>query len=258
MILTVDIGNTNITMALIDDKCRIAGTFRMTTKVQRTSDEYGMNIIDFCRTSGYGADDVQDVIIASVVPKVMHSFNNSIRKYIHKEPIIVGPGIKTGISIKSDFPREVGADKIVDAAAVYHLHGGNAIIMDFGTATSIDYMNEKGEFLYSVILPGLEICAQALWQSAAKLPEIEIIKPKSILGTNTDSSMRAGVVYGYVGSVEYIIKKMKEEIGRDDIKVYATGGLGRVIYNETDLIDEYDPDLVFKGMKIIYDKNKGR
>jgi type III pantothenate kinase len=119
-------------------------------------------------------------------------------------------------------------------------------------------MNEKGEFLYSVIMPGVEICAQALWQSAAKLPEIEIIKPKSILGTNTDSSMRAGVVYGYIGGVEYIIKKMKQEIGRDDIKVYATGGLGRLIYNETDVIDEYDPDLAFKGMKIIYDKNKGR
>jgi type III pantothenate kinase len=245
-------------MALIDEASQVIGTFRVTTKVQRTSDEYGMNIIDFCRANGYGPRDVEDVIISSVVPKVMYSFTNCIRKYIHKEPMIVGPGIKTGISVKSDFPREVGADKIVDAAAVYHLHGGNAIIMDFGTATSIDYMNEKGEFLYSVIVPGLEISAHALWQSAAKLPEIEIIKPKSILGTNTDASMRAGVVYGYVGSVEYIIKKMKEEIGRDDIKVYATGGLGRVIYNETDVIDEYDPDLAFKGMKIIYDKNKGR
>jgi type III pantothenate kinase len=186
----------------------------------------------------------------------MYSFNNSIRKYIKKEPIIVGPGIRTGISIMTDFPKEVGADKIVDAAAVYHLHGGNAIVIDFGTATTFDYINEKGEFLYNVIMPGLEISAQALWQQAAKLPEIEISKPASILGRNTDSSMRAGVVFGYIGSTEYIIKKMKEEIGRDDIKVYATGGLGRVIYNETALIDHYDPDLAFKGMKIIYDKNK--
>lgn len=156
----------------------------------------------------------------------------------------------------TDFPKEVGADKIVDAAAVYHLHGGNAIVIDFGTATTFDYINEKGEFLYNVIMPGLEISAQALWQQAAKLPEIEISKPASILGKNTDSSMRAGVVYGYIGSTEYIIRRMKEEIGRDDIKVYATGGLGRVIYNETDMIDHYDPDLAFKGMKIIYDKNK--
>ena len=256
MLLTVDIGNTNITMALIDQENNIKGTFRVTTKAKRTSDEFGMILMEFCRMSKVTVEEIKDVIISSVVPKVMHSFNNSIRKYIKKEPIIVGPGIKTGISIKTDFPKEVGADKIVDAAAVYYLYGGNAIVVDFGTATTFDYINEKGEFLYNVILPGLEISAQALWQQAAKLPEIEIVKPASILAKNTDTSMRAGVVYGYIGSTEYIISKMKEEIGRDDIKVYATGGLGRVIYNETDMIDLYDPDLAFKGMKIIYDKNK--
>lgn len=256
MLLTVDIGNTNITMALIGKDSRIAGTFRVTTKAQRTSDEYGIHLMEFCRNSKVEVSEIQDVIISSVVPKVMHSFTNSIRKYIRKEPIIVGPGIRTGISIKTDFPKEVGADKIVDAAAVYHLYGGNAIVIDFGTATTFDYINEKGEFLYNVIMPGLEISAQALWQQAAKLPEIEIVKPNSVLGKNTDTSMRAGVVYGYIGGSEYIIRKMKEEIGRDDIKVYATGGLGRVIYNETDMIDLYDPDLAFKGMKIIYEKNK--
>ena len=256
MLLTVDIGNTNITMALIDKDQNIAGTFRLTTKAQRTSDEYGLTMMEFFRLSKVRVADIEDVIISSVVPKVMHSFNNSVRKYVHKEPIIVGPGIRTGISIKTDFPKEVGADKIVDAAAVYHLYGGNAIVVDFGTATTFDYINEKGEFLYNVILPGLEISAQALWQQAAKLPEIEIVKPPSILCKNTETSMRAGVVYGYIGATEYIINKMKEEIGRDDIKVYATGGLGRVIFNETDLIDVYDPDLAYKGMQIIYDKNK--
>ena len=256
MLLTVDIGNTNITMALIDNDWNIAGTFRLTTKAQRTSDEYGLTMMEFFRLSKVPVSKIEDVIISSVVPKVMHSFNNSVRKYVHKEPIIVGPGICTGINIKTDFPKEVGADKIVDAAAVYHHYGGNAIIVDFGTATTFDYINEKGEFLYNVILPGLEISAQALWQQAAKLPEIEIVKPPSILCKNTESSMRAGVVYGYIGATEYIINKMKEEIGRDDIKVYATGGLGRVIFNETDLIDVYDPDLAYKGMQIIYDKNK--
>ncbi|MBQ4650593.1 MAG: type III pantothenate kinase [Firmicutes bacterium] len=258
MLLTVDIGNTNITMGLMNDENIVAGTFRITTKAQRTSDEYGSLIMEFCRMSNVTVDEIKDVIISSVVPKVMYSFNNSIRKYIKKEPIIVGPGIRTGISIMTDFPKEVGADKIVDAAAVFNIYGGNAIVIDFGTATTFDYINEKGEFLYNVIMPGLEISAQALWQQAAKLPEIEISKPESILGKNTDTSMRAGVVYGYIGSTEYIIRKMKAEIGRDDIKVYATGGLGRVIYNETDMIDHYDPDLAFKGMKIIYDKNKGR
>jgi len=251
MLLTVDIGNTNITMALIDKDSHIAGTFRITTKAQRTSDEYGSLIMEFCRMSNVTVSSIRDVIISSVVPKVMHSFNNSIRKYIKKEPIIVGPGIRTGISIMTDFPKEVGADSIVDAAAVYNIYGGNAIIVDFGTATTFGYVGEKGEFLYSVIMPGIEISAQALWQQAAKLPEFEISKPASVLGKNTDTSMRAGVVYGYIGSTEYIIQKMKEEIGRDDIKVYATGGLGRVIFNETDMIDHYDPDLAFKGMKII-------
>ncbi|MBQ1959318.1 MAG: type III pantothenate kinase, partial [Firmicutes bacterium] len=197
MLLTVDIGNTNITMALIDQENNIKGTFRVTTKAKRTSDEFGMTLMEFCRMSKVTVEEIKDVIISSVVPKVMHSFNNSIRKYIKKEPIIVGPGIKTGISIKTDFPKEVGADKIVDAAAVYYLYGGNAIVVDFGTATTFDYINEKGEFMYNVILPGLEISAQALWQQAAKLPEIEIVKPASILAKNTDTSMRAGVVYGY-------------------------------------------------------------
>ncbi len=256
MLLTVDIGNTNITLALIDDRCKIAGTFRLSTKIQRTSDEFGVCIIDFCKTCNCNVDEIEDVIVSSVVPKVMHSFTNSIRKYVYKEPMIVGPGIKTGISIRTDFPKELGADKIVDAAAVYQLYGGNAIIIDFGTATTFDYINEKGEFLYNVIVPGIEICAQALWQQGAKLPEIEIIKPKSILAKNTVSSMQAGVVYGYIGSVEYIITQMKKEIGRDDIKVYATGGLGSIIYNETAMIDNYDPDMAYKGMKIIYEKNK--
>lgn len=254
-LLVVDIGNTNITLALVNDDSEIIGTFRLTTKMQRTSDEFGLQILNFCGLNHIYIESIKDVIISSVVPKVMYAFTNSIRKYILKEPIIIGPGIKTGISIKTDFPKEVGADKIVDAAAVFDIYGGNCIIIDFGTATTFDYINEQGEFLYNVIVPGIEIGAQALWSQAAKLPEIEIIKPKSILAKNTNSSMQAGVVYGYIGSVEYIIKQMKKEIGRNDIKVIATGGLGKVIYKETKLIDEYDPDLTFKGMKIIYDKN---
>lgn len=258
MLMTVDIGNTHITMGLIDREFNIAGTFRITTKNQRTSDEYGIHLHKFCQINDVPVDSIEDVIISSVVPKVMHSFTNSIRKYIHKEPIIVGSGIRTGIHIRTDFPKEVGADKIVDAVAVYHLYGGNAIIIDLGTATTFDYINDDGDFLYNVIMPGLEISAQALWQQAAKLPEIEIVKPDSILSKNTDSSMRAGVVYGYIGSVEHIVNTMKKELGRKDIRVYATGGLGRVIYKETDVIDLYDPDLAFKGMRIIYDMNKAQ
>lgn len=256
MLLAVDIGNTNITYGLISDTGTVVGTFRITTKMPRTSDEFGLNLMSFLNSLNVSVTAIDDVIISSVVPKIMYAFTNSIRKYLLIEPIIVGPGIKTGISIKTESPKELGADKIVDAAAVYHTYGGNALILDFGTATTYDYIDENGTFLYSCISPGIEICANALWSQAAKLPEVEIQKPATILSKNTINSMQAGIVYGYIGQVEYIIKQFKKELNRKDIKVIATGGLGKIIYKETKLIDAYDPDLTFKGMKIIYDKNK--
>lgn len=256
MILAVDIGNTNITMGLIDDDMSIKNTFRITTKMQRTSDEFGIEISNFIILSAVAPEDLDDVIIASVVPKVMYAFLNSIRKYLHIEPIVIGPGTKTGISIKTEFPRELGSDKIVNAAATYTIYGGNALIIDFGTATTIDYLNEKGEFLGGVIIPGIEIAAQALWTQTAKLPEIEIKKPDHILAKNTITSMQAGLIYGYIGQIEYTIKQFKKELKKDDINVIATGGLGKVIYKETKMINTYDYDLTFKGLKIIYDKNK--
>lgn len=256
MLLAVDIGNTNITFGLISEIGTIMGSFRITTKMARTSDEFGIEIMNFLNNLQVDLTTIDAVIISSVVPKIMYSFTNSIRKYLLIEPMIVGPGTKTGISIKTDSPKELGADKIVDAAAVYNIYGGNALIIDFGTATTYDYINEKGEFLAGVISPGIEISAQALWSQAAKLPEIEIKKPDSILAKNTITSMQAGVVYGYIGQVEYIINQFKKELKRNDIKVIATGGLGRIIFNETNMIDVYDKDLTFKGMKIIYDKNK--
>lgn len=256
MLLAVDIGNTNITFGLISEIGTIMGSFRITTKMARTSDEFGIEIMNFLNNLQVDLTTIDAVIISSVVPKIMYSFTNSIRKYLLMEPMIVGPGTKTGISIKTDSPKELGADKIVDAAAVYNIYGGNALIIDFGTATTYDYINEKGEFLAGVISPGIEISAQALWSQAAKLPEIEIKKPDSILAKNTITSMQAGIVYGYIGQVEYIINQFKKELKRNDIKIIATGGLGRIIFNETKMIDVYDKDLTFKGMKIIYDKNK--
>lgn len=256
MLLAVDIGNTNITFGLISEIGTIVGSFRITTKMSRTSDEFGIQIMNFLNNLNVDVNTIDDVIISSVVPKIMYSFTNSIRKYLLLEPIIIGPGIKTGISIKTEFPKELGADKIVDAAAVLKIYGGNCLILDFGTATTFDYINEQGEFIASVIAPGIEISAQALWSMAAKLPEIEIRKPDSILAKNTITSMQAGIVYGYIGQVEYIIQQFKKELKRNDFKVIATGGLGKIIYNETKMIDVYDQDLTFKGLKIIYDKNK--
>lgn len=228
MLVVIDVGNTNITLGVYDQDELIAN-FRLTTKLQRTSDEFGITLFSFFQTKNIDPKGVEDVLISSVVPKIMHSLTNAIRKYFNIEPIIVGPGIKTGISVKTENPREVGADRIVDIAAAYHIYGGPALVIDFGTATTYDYVNENGEFEFGVTSPGIEISAQALWTQAAKLPEIEIKKPATIMCRNTITSMQGGLVYGYIGQTEYIIKKVKEAVGKD-IKVVATGGLGRILF----------------------------
>lgn len=254
MLLVVDIGNTNITLGIFNDDELIA-TFRLTTTLQRTSDEYSVMIMSFMQTHNLAKEEINDIIIASVVPKIMHSFINSITKTLNKEPIIIGPGVKTGISINTDNPREVGADRIVDLVGAYYCYGGNTLVVDFGTATTFDYIDEKGVFSYGVTIPGIQISSQALSSKAAKLPEIELKKPKSILATNTVDSMQAGIVYGYIGQCEYIINKFKETL-KKDFKVIATGGLGRLICQETPLINEYDPTLTFKGLNLIYKRTK--
>lgn len=255
ILMTIDVGNTNISLGLMQGN-DVIGSFRLTTKTPRTSDEFGLCIKELMDTTNISDIDIEAVIISSVVPKIMYSLNSAIVKYLHKEPIIVGPGIKTGISIQTDNPREVGADRIVDIAMAYHTYHKSCIIVDFGTATTFDYVSENGVFKYTVIAPGLGIGVNALTSQTAKLPEIEIQKPKSILNGNTITGMQAGVVYGYIGTVEYIIKQMKKELKIADCLVIATGGLGKVITKETDEIDVYDPDIAYKGMRILYDLNK--
>lgn len=254
MLVVVDIGNTNITMGLYD-KNDLIGNYRLTTKFQRTSDEYGFMILSFLETNNVEISQIDDVIIASVVPKIMYSFTNSIRKYFHKEPIIIGPGIKTGISIKVDNPKSLGTDRLVDAAGAYYLYKCACLVVDFGTATTFDVINSKGEFVGGAIAPGLGISVEVLSSHAAKLPEIEIKKPHHIIGKNTVDAMQSGVVYGYIGLTEKIIKEIKKAYP-EPLKVIATGGLGKMIYNETELIDSYDRDLTFKGLKTIYDLQK--
>ncbi|PKM51299.1 MAG: pantothenate kinase [Firmicutes bacterium HGW-Firmicutes-7] len=253
MLLVVDIGNTNITLGVYE-KDNLLGSFRMTTKTPRTSDEYGLFIISWLKNRGIETEMIKDTIISSVVPTIMYSFNNGIKKYMKKEPIIVGPGIKTGISVNTEAPKDVGADRIVDLAGAFYTYGGPTLVIDFGTATTYDVVTDKATFEVGVTSPGIKISANALWQKAAKLPEVEIKKPDSILARNTITSMQAGLVYGYIGQVEYIVKKIKEELAME-MKVIATGGLARIIVDETDAIDIYDPDLTFKGLKIIYEKN---
>ena len=254
MLVVIDIGNTNITIGVYN-KNELIGNYRLTTWFKRTSDEYGFMLLSFLNASSIKVEQVDDIIISSVVPKINYSFTNSIKKYFHKEPIFVGPGVKTGIDIRIDNQSTLGADRLVDAAGAYYTYGGPCIVIDFGTATTYDIVSDKGEFLGGAMAPGIGITAEALSTQAAKLPEIEIQKPDKIIAKTTVKSMQAGIVYGYIGQTEYIIKKIKEEYGQD-MKVITTGGLGRIIANETDKIDVYDSDLTFKGLKIIYEKTK--
>lgn len=255
MLIGIDIGNTDFTIGFFQGE-KILDTFRMRSKIKRTSDEYGMFMLDAIKYRGYSVDDVEDVIISSVVPDVMHSFTSAIIKYLKLRPIIVGPGIKTGIKIKTNNPKETGADRIVDAVAAYELYKGPVIVIDFGTATTYDLVSEHGEFLGGVITPGLGTAAKVLSQQAAKLPEIEIRKPERIVAKDTVTSMQAGSFFGYIGQTEYIIRKIKEESGYSDAFVVATGGLGKMVSQETTTIDCYDANLTLKGLQIIYEKQK--
>ena len=255
MLLVVDVGNTNITLGVFNGE-ELLGTFRMTTKQPRTSDEYGITLKNLVECQGLKASDFTDVIVASVVPDVMHSLGSALIKYFGIKPMIVSAGIKTGIRIVTENPKQVGADRIVDAVAAYSLYGGPVIVIDFGTATTYDIVGSDATFEGAVIAPGIRTSAQALWGQAAMLPAIDIRKPASILAKETISSMQAGIVFGQIGQVEYIVKKIKEESGYTDAKVVASGGLGNIIAKETDCIDYYDPQLTLKGLKIIYEKNK--
>lgn len=258
MILVVDVGNTNITFGVYE-KEKLLTTFRMTTKIPRTSDEYGIVIRELLSSNRIDVEEIRGSIIASVVPNVMHALENAMVRYINSKPLIIGPGIKTGIHIATENPREIGADRIVDLVAGYEKYGGPILVMDFGTATTYDLITEDGRFTAGITAPGIRISAKALWEDTAKLPEIEIKKPKSILAGETISSMQAGLVYGQIGQTEYIVEQVKKEAGLPELKVVATGGLGRIIADETDSIDIYDPFLTLEGLRLIYERNtKGK
>lgn len=255
MLFAIDVGNTNITIGLFD-KEKLIKQFRMITKTSRTSDEYGVFLRQWLQVNGVEDVEIKDVIISSVVPNIMHSLTSGIIKYFDVNPLIVAPGIKSGIRLAIPNPKELGADRLVDAVAAYEMYGGPVIVVDFGTATTHDLVLADGTFSAGVTSPGIRLAANALWTGTAKLPEVEIKKVDTILGKDTVSSMQAGIYYGYVGQTEYIIKKMKEETGLDHIKVVATGGLGKLISEATDSIDIYDPELTLHGLRIIYDKQK--
>jgi type III pantothenate kinase len=255
MLLVVDVGNTNITLGVFEES-NIKATFRLTTNTNRTSDEYGLILCDLFNARNIGISDIKNVIIASVVPKLMHSLTSGIIKYLGITPLIVGSGTKTGIKVSTANPKEVGADRVVDAVAAYEIYGGPVLVIDFGTAITYDLIMEDGTFQAAVTCPGLRIAANALWTGTAKLPEIEIVMPDTILAKDTITSMQAGLIFGCIGQTEYIVKRMLKEAGVSNCRVIATGGLGKIISDATDMIEVYDPNLTLKGLKIINDKNK--
>lgn len=255
MLLVIDVGNTNITLGVFED-VNLKASFRLTTNTARTSDEYGLVLCDLLKARNIGIKDINSVIIASVVPKLMYSLNSGIIKYLGITPLIVGTGTKTGIKVNTSNPKEVGADRVVDAVAAYEIYGGPVIVIDFGTAITYDLITADGTLSAAVTCPGLRIAANALWTETAKLPEIEIAMPDTILAKDTITSMQAGLVFGCIGQTEYIVKRMLKEAGIDKCRVIATGGLGKIISDATDVIEVYDPNLTLKGLKIISDKNK--
>ena len=228
MLLVFDVGNTNMVLGIYEGT-ELKNYWRISTDKAKTSDEYGMLINNLFQYDNVDKNSIKDIIISSVVPNVMHSLENFCVKYFNKQPLIVGPGIKTGLNIKYDNPKQVGADRIVNAVAAIEKYKTPMIIIDFGTATTFCAISEKGEYLGGTIAPGIKISSEALFQRASKLPRVELLKPGMTICKNTVSAMQSGIIYGYVGLVDKIIAMMKKELGNDDIKVIATGGLSSLI-----------------------------
>ncbi|MGM9572135.1 MAG: type III pantothenate kinase [bacterium] len=257
MILVMDVGNTNIVLGIYQEN-KLVINWRISTDRRKTSDEYGMLLHDlftYKKNYHFQMEDIKGIIISSVVPPLMMTLERVCREYFGLVPMVIGPGIKTGLKIKYENPREVGADRIVNAVAVNELYGGPAVIVDFGTATTFCALSAKGEYLGGAITPGIGIATEALFKKAAKLPRIELVKPSQVIGRNTVSSMQSGIIYGYIGQVNEIVKRMKKEMGEPEALVIATGGLAELLKEETNTIDKVDQFLTLEGLRIIYEKN---
>ncbi|WP_426449987.1 type III pantothenate kinase [Paenibacillus sp. S-38] len=254
MILVVDVGNTNIVLGIYEGK-QLRHDWRISTNRSATADEYGIILYNLFQHAGISLQQIEGVIISSVVPPLMFVLEQLCLKYVKKTPLIVGPGIKTGLNIRYENPREVGADRIVNAVAAIELYGAPCIVVDFGTATTFDYIDEQGQYVGGAVAPGIGISTEALYQRAAKLPRIELVKPKSVVGRNTIASMQAGIIYGFAGQVDGIVDRIRQEFSVEP-SVIATGGLAELISGESRTIQTVNPLLTLQGLQIIYERNR--
>lgn len=260
MLLAFDVGNTNIVLGVFKDG-KLIQNWRMETDTGKSADEYGMIVNQLFRYEGLRTEDVKDVIISTVVPPVLFTLQHLSTKYFHRRAIVIGPGIKTGLVVKYDNPKQVGADRIVNAVAAFAKYGGPLIIIDFGTATTFCAVSDKAEYLGGTIAPGIKISSDALFEKTAKLPRVELEAPGQAICKNTIESMQSGLVYGYMGLVEHIVAKMRVELKetyhiQQEPKVVATGGLATMIEQGVDCIDCVDKMLTLEGLRIIYEKNR--
>lgn len=254
MLLTIDIGNTNIVLGLHDGD-NLGICWRVATSPERTPDEYGLQTVGFLQQAEVARDSVSAIAIASVVPPLTGTFVNMCESYLGQVPLVVDAGVRTGVRVRYDDPRQVGADRVADAAAVREIYGGPACIVDFGTATTFDAISLEGDYLGGAIAPGIEIAADALFQRAAKLPRVDVMRPPSAIGRTTTHSIQSGLLFGYVGLVEGMVDRFRSELG-SQMKVIGTGGLAEMIACETDVIQTIAPWLTLEGLRIIWKLNR--
>lgn len=260
MLLAFDVGNTNIVLGVFNDGKMIT-SWRLETDYNKSADEYGMIVNQLFSYEGLKVTDVRDVIISTVVPSVLYTLQHLSQKYFHRRAIVIGPGIRTGLVIKYDNPKQVGSDRIVNAVAAHAKYGGPLIIIDFGTATTFCAISAEAEYLGGTIAPGLKISSEALFEKTAKLPKVELEEPGHVICRNTINSMQSGLVYGHMGMVDYVVRKMKKELqeyegSECEVKVIATGGLATLIDAGIDCIDHVDKMLTLEGLRLIYEKNR--
>jgi type III pantothenate kinase len=254
MLLCIDLGNTNITFGLYN-RDELLYHWRIKTDHHKMPDEYGVLLLSLFAHAGHRPQDVTAICMCSVVPPLTGIFEQTCSLYFGQIPLNIDVGVKTGVKIHYDNPREVGADRVVDAAAVYRLYGGPACVVDFGTATTFDAVSREGDYLGGALAPGIGIAAEALFSRTAKLPRVDLVRPPRAIGSNTVHSMQSGLIFGYVGLVEGMVARFRAELG-DDMRVIATGGLAETIARETEVIQAVDPWLTLKGLRIVWELNQ--